>query len=401
MYSSFPDEILTCSIQQKIHEAKIKHIAAGKELCDLSMINPDIAPARILIDKLVEASVKTGSHRYSVSKGIKKLRMAFAEKYSKTFSVKVNPETHICITMGTKDALVNALAVVAGQSKNVLLPSPTYPAHLSAAEIAGLKPIFYDICRPEDQILSDIDSKIKSHGCKIIITNFPNNPTGIVVSQNFYSGLKSILQGSNVIVINDFVYGEMGFAAEAQPSLLSIFGEYEYLLETYSLSKAYSIPGWRIAAAIGNEKIIERLVRLKSHIDYGIFLPLQIAACSALQNSQIAADSSAKFKKRHKLLAGNLSKLKWEVLDSSAGAALWAKIPRCYLLQSGSSMNFCLELLQAKGILLTPGIVFGKEYDDFVRIALVASEEKLYEISKSIAQFQSVVENNLKSQNAA
>ena len=401
MYSSFSEEISNCSNQQKIQDAKIKHISIGKELVDLSMINPDTTPARILIDKLVEASVKSGSHRYSVSKGIKKLRNAFAEKYAKSFAVKLDPEKNICITMGTKDGLVNSLAVMANMSKAVLLPAPTYPAHLSAVELAGLKPVFYNICQPEKEILTEIDEKIKKNACKILITNFPNNPTGLVVSEDFYKGLKTILADSGVVVINDFVYAEMSFDAKPQTSLLSIFQDYDLLLETYSLSKAYSIPGWRIAAMMGNEKIIERLVRLKSHIDYGIFLPLQIAACSALQSPAIAAENSQKYKKRHKLLATSLKKLNWEVLDSDAGAALWAKLPENYITHFGSSMNFCLELLNSSGILLTPGIVFGKEFDSHVRIALVATEEKLYEVSKIISKFQNDFELAIKNQNAA
>ncbi len=401
MYSSFSSEIANCSNQQMLHEAKIKHIESGKELIDLSMINPDIAPARILIDKLVEASVKSGSHRYSVSKGIKKLRNAFAEKYSKTFEVKIDPEKNVCIAMGTKDALVNSLAVLNGYSKTVLLPSPTYAAHLSAVEIAGLEPVFYDICCSEDKILEGIANQIKKYSAKIIITNFPNNPTGIVVSSDFYSKLKNILRDSDVVVINDFVYAEMAFDFKPQSSLLSIFKDYDLLLESYSLSKAYSIPGWRIAAMIGNEKLIAKLVRLKSHIDYGIFLPLQTAACSALQTPSIATDTTLKYHKRHKLLASSLKKLNWEVYDSRAGAALWAKMPETSSLHFGSSMSFSMELLEQTGVLLTPGIIFGKEYDSFFRIALVVTEEKLYEVVKLISKFQEKIETNTKKQNAA
>ena len=282
MYNNFSEDLFSCSHQKSLHEIKIKHIAEGRDLVDLSMINPDMQPERILLDKLLEATVKNTNHRYSVSKGIKRLRAAFAHKYSTAFSVNLNHDKNICITMGSKDAIVNTMLVLSAEYKYALLPSPTYPALLSAVHLAGMQPVYYDICLSEDLILKEIEEKIKKVGKAVLVLNFPNNPSGKTVTADFYMGLKKILKGSDTVVLNDFVYGEMGFDGSRQTSLLSIFAEHPLLLESYSLSKAYSIPGWRVGAVMGNASFIEKLANLKSHMDYGVFLPLQIAACKTL-----------------------------------------------------------------------------------------------------------------------
>lgn len=413
------ENLLESSIQRVLFDIKVAHLASGRELCDLSMINPDIEPARILIDKLLEATVKSANHRYSVSKGIRKLRSAFQEKYEVAFGVSAvggvtDPDKNVCITMGTKDAIVNTLMVLdrgansekrsssdVNASEAVLLPAPTYPAHLSAVHIAGLKPIFYPICRTESEILSDIKEKLSAHACKAIILNFPNNPTGHTVSAEFYKQLKKIVQDRGVAVINDYVYGEMTYGTAAQPSLLSVFDADDLAVESYSLSKAYSIPGWRIGALVGNSKIVDRLSRLKSHIDYGIFLPLQIAACSALQNAEIPRLTAEKYNRRFKVLASGLSKLGWQVQTANAGAALWAKMPPSLCEQYGDALSFCKSLLNNNCILLTPGAVFGDEFSEHVRFALVASEEKLFQVTRVLAEIETSDQAQLKKQNAA
>lgn len=389
MFSTFSEDSFAQSGQEILAGLKTARIASGQELTDLSMINPDIPPARILIDKLLEASVKSSNHRYSVSKGIKRLRTGFAEKYESAFGVSIDPEKHVCVTMGSKDGIVNTLLAYFSGGANVLLPAPTYPAHLSAVRIAGLNPLYYNIGKTEDEILSDIQQQVNSNNVKAIILNFPNNPSGKSVSPDFYVNLAERLKGRDVLLLNDFVYGEMSYDGKAQPSLLSIMGKQTPVLESYSLSKAYSIPGWRVGAMLGSSELISKLSRIKSHIDYGIFLPLQIAACSALQSPQIAADTTEKYRKRFKMLSSNLRKLGWYVEEASAGAALWCRLPGEVLRDFGSTDSFCIELLKSKGILLSPGGVFGAGSEDCLRMALVCSEERLFNVTREISDFLS------------
>lgn len=371
-----------------LSECRRKRVQSGQELLDLSMINPDLAPARYMVDRLLEATMKLSNHRYAVSRGVKKLREAFAYKYKSRFGVKLDADTQISVAMGTKDALSNALLCMANTGDVVLLGGPSYPGHLSACRIAHLRHAFFEMSRDESQMLSSIEQALGKQSARprILLLNFPNNPTGISVSRSFYEKLLPLCRSRGVFVINDFVYGEMEFSTGPAPSLLSVPGFEDQAIETYSMSKAYCVPGWRVGAVAGSSELIRRFSRLKSHIDYGIFLPIQNAAAAALTTSEdLVSPVVEKYQHRARLLVQGLQRLGWEVSMPGAGATVWAKIPRA--MSPEGSLAFALRLLNETGIMLTPGIVFGTEFDEYVRCALVVGEERIHEVLARLDHF--------------
>jgi len=376
----------------EVNAVKLKMLQAGQELFDLSMINPDLMPPRFLVDKLLEASVKASNHRYAVSRGIRQLREAFAHLYREKFNVNCHAETQVCITMGSKEGLLSVLSCLAnspaqgGSSPKVLLGAPSYPAHFSAAKVSGLDCDFFTISDDEDLMLAEIQAKLKTLGPTILILNFPNNPTGICVSKGFYTKLFPIVNSGEVFVINDFVYGEMGFRDKTVSSMLSVEGFKEIAVETYSLSKAYSVPGWRVGGIVGCSEVVERVSKLKSHTDYGVFLPLQFAAAAALMSGEdLVKTTTQRYERRCQLMRRGLERCGWKVREPDAGASIWVKIPE-FLLGAGS-LDCSKRLLQETGILVLPGVVFGPEFDGYVRMAAVLAEERIHQALFRIEEF--------------
>ncbi|MBN8549923.1 MAG: aminotransferase class I/II-fold pyridoxal phosphate-dependent enzyme [Deltaproteobacteria bacterium] len=356
----------------------------GGEIFDVSMFNPDLAPQRVLLDKLVEASLKPQNHRYSVSRGIRRLRDAFAGKYQTRFGAALNPESEICVTMGTKDAVLDTLTCLASPGKRVLFGAPTYPAHLSAARLAGLSTSFFDISDDEDRMLASIAEKLRSEAIAALVLNFPNNPTGVRVGPSFYSKLAALVRGSGVFVLNDFVYGEMSFDGEAT-SLLAESSLREQSAEVYSLSKAYSVPGWRVAALCGSARLVHQVTRLKAHVDYGIFLPIQAAASFALSTKEdLVKPLAAQYNNRCSTLAGGLRRLGWTVANPRAGACVWAKAPEP--LAAGGSLRLAKELLSDAGVLAMPGLLFGERFDGYLRFAAVIPEERIRQALEQLSR---------------
>lgn len=363
----------------ELHALKLARLSQGQELFDVSMINPDLPPPRYILDKLSEATIKPDNHRYAVSRGVRKLREGFASKYERRFGVKLSSEEEICVTMGTKDAILHAAMCVTKPGDSVLLPKPVYPAHLSAIRIAELKPSFFELSGDEDQMFWNVSSRLQTGRYRLLILNFPNNPTGLTVSRSFYERLVEVAQASDCFVINDFVYGEMGFKSDAPASLLSVANRRENIAETYSLSKAYSVPGWRVGALLGSSTLAQKLARLKGHIDYGIFLPVQLAAAAGLSGKdELAAGIARQYMNRAGLLVTGLKRLGWEVTMPAAGASVWARMPEFF--REEGSRGFVRRLLTECGVMLMPGELFGEEYGGYARFALVQSETKLLKI---------------------
>lgn len=365
---------------------KRRLILTGADLLDLSMINPDIPPSRILIDKLSEYTLKPDQHKYAVSRGIRKLREAFQSKYSQTFDITLDEEREICALSGTKEGLYYILhSLVTTSSDVVLVATPTYPIYLSALNLIKAKPAFFNIDPDESVMLSRIDDALEESGAKILLLNFPNNPTGISVSPYFWEELAQITFRRGVTVINDFVYGEMGYDTR-MPSMLSARGINPLMVETYSLSKAYSVAGWRIGAVLGYENIVRDVARLKSHSDYGSFLPLQHAASFALtSDTDLVAGIVGQYSRRMSILCDGLKDLGWEVNPSSAGPFIWAKVPAQFDVATGGC--FVRRLLEYSHVIFTPGALYGSQYHQWVRIALVCSEEKLHQVLSRLYEF--------------
>ena len=371
----------------ELNRLKLTLISDGAEVIDLSMINPDLPPGRFLQDKLLEAAVRPENHRYAVSRGIKKLRAAFAVKYQQTFGVTLDPETEVCATLGSKDAITHLLHCIAPSRKAVLVGQPTYPAYLYALRTAGVSFGFFSISDDESAMLQEIEQELASGRYGLLLLNFPNNPSGTVVDRCFYNRLAQIAERYHVCVANDFVYGEMLFDEPAGCSLLGT----EYFrregVEIYSLSKAYNIPGWRVGAVLGSVRLVNLIVRLKSRLDYGIFLPLQTAAAAALSShDNLVGAVRRQYRERSLALIKGLRTLGFELAAPSAGCSLWARLPLAY--RSLGAEEFCRRLLQEERIVLLPGGIFGEGFKDYVRLALVSPVERLAVVFERLRSFQ-------------
>jgi alanine-synthesizing transaminase len=369
-----------------IHSRKKDKFDSHSSMIDLSMINPDIAPPRLLLDRLVEATLKSGNHRYAVARGVRKLREAFAYKYLQHFQVNLEPGTEICVTMGSKDAILQSLRLLAPVGSRVLLSSPSYSAHVSACHLAGLEPVFFALSRDEDLMLARLEQALQELRPRILLLNFPNNPTGIVVSQQFWVRVSQLLAEFRCVLINDFVYGELGYQGSQPVSALTAFEDKKNALEVYSLSKAYSIPGWRVAAMVGDRSVIGDLSKLKSQVDYGIFLPMQIAASCALQSPEDLTDGIRRsYEARALCLAQGLRRLGFDFSMPSAGACLWVKLPEVSWMRSASLEEdkgriFSERLFDTHGVQVLPGSVFGADFRNFLRFALVRPENDLQQV---------------------
>ena len=368
-----------------LNQMKLQRLESGDSLFDLSMINPDIEPPRYLIDRLVEASLKGFNHRYAVSRGVRKLREAFAHKYQAQFKVEVAADSEVCVVMGTKDALIHSFAAHLRPGDRVLMGAPTYPLYLSSAKLSNLTCTFFPISADEQAMLASIAVAIGDSSIRMIVLNFPNNPTGICVSKEFYRQLANLVVGKDILLFNDFCYGEMSFGQRTPVSLLSITELRAQAVECYSMSKAYSIPGWRVGALLGSRFLVQRFSRLKSHIDYGLPLPIQHAAAAGLTvNQDLVADTVGRYETRARALISGLKRIGWDVALPSGGVCVWAKIPEKF---SGlGSLDFAERLLRDFGVLVTPGFLYGDAFDEFIRFALVVSQEKIIEVIERIDQ---------------
>jgi len=376
-------EWLSTDLLAPLNELKLALLEEGRELLDLGMINPDLPPPRILMDKLLEASVKPANHRYAVSRGVRRLREAFALRYGARFGVALDPESEICVTMGTKDAISSTLRTFGHPGDTVLLGAPAYPAHVAAVRLAGMVPAFYPTAGNEAEVLAAVGEQVARSRPRILLLNYPANPTGRLASRRFIAGIGAIAREFDLLVVNDFVYGDLVHDRTAAASFLAEPGLSGRVLEVMSLSKAWSIPGWRIGALAGSSELVRPVSRFKSHHDYGVFLPLQLAAAAALSASPGEPGPLAGvYQARAGILCDGLARLGWEVVRPAAGASVWAKPPRGAV---GGSVQFARELLQTHGIMVMPGAVFGAQFDDCVRFALVAPEQTLRSVLERLA----------------
>jgi len=371
----------------KLYSQKRQALMDGVDFIDLSMVNPDLAPPRIIVDRLLEAINQHGSHRYSSSRGIRKLREAFAERYDRNFGVSLDAESQVCVTLGSKDGVLHALSAIMAIASSsvpvVLVGTPTYPAYKFIADYLGVSLATFDITRNEDEMLAEIDRLAQSINAPALLLNFPNNPTGITVTRGFYDGLAKIIKARSLYVVNDFTYGEMVFDGNPAISLLSDSTRdvADWVVESYSLSKAFNVPGWRVGGLLGSSKIVSEVARLKSRVDFGVFLPIQIAAVSALQtDSDVVEANTEVYQRRSRFLKEELSKLGWSVPDVKSGCCLWAESPEGLMFHH----NLTEDLLLA-GVAALPGAAFGNTFENFVRFALVAPESQLREVVNRIA----------------
>jgi alanine-synthesizing transaminase len=340
---------------------------------------------------LLESVTKPTNHRYAVSRGVRRLREGFAIKYADTFSIKLDPETQVCVCLGSKDATFHALRVLVQKGDSVVVATPSYPAHPSSVALAGARSVPWRLTAEPEQAAHSLSAVLQSSGARVVLLNIPSNPAGVVVTDAWWRAVGAVCAQFGATIINDFVYGEMCFSGVSAVSALRAADVGARCVEVYSLSKAYNVPGWRVGALVGDAEIVGAVSRLKSHSDYGLFLPLQYAAAVALTcTEEIVKPTVATYERRLKVLSTGIQKLGWDVAPPAAGACLWAKYPQELAAQAGEgasrSIAVARYLLATSGVVVTPGIVFGEEFDDCIRFAAVTTEERLRDVVRMLAQ---------------
>ena len=376
LVNNFPEYLFN-----EINNQKLQARKNGRDVIDLGYGNPDIPTHTKVVDKLIESAQNKKNHKYSVSKGIHGLRSAMRDKYMRVYDVDLHEDQNIVNTIGSKEGLTHLLMSVLDKGDNIVVPDPSYPIHHFAPLIAGGNPIKIKCLDPEEFLNSLIDV-LKTTDIKVVLISFPHNPTTITVTKDFYDKLVSLAQKYNFLIINDFAYSDVYFNEERPPSLLQSDKELGNSVELYSLTKGYSMAGWRVGFALGNKEAIQSLTKLKSYIDYGTFQPIQIASTVAINElDEYPLEVSEIYRERKNIVSNSLESLGFEVYKSNATMFVWAKIP--YTSQK-KSMDFSLAVLEKSNVALSPGLGFGSEGEGFIRIALVENKQRIRQAMKNI-----------------
>ncbi|MCX5816384.1 MAG: aminotransferase class I/II-fold pyridoxal phosphate-dependent enzyme [Proteobacteria bacterium] len=367
-------------VRDLLFEARRK----GEDIIDLGMGNPDMATPKYIVSKLVEAARNPKNHRYSVTKGIYKLRVAVASWYKRKYNVDIDPETEIVVTMGAKEGLGHLVLATISQGEVVFVPDPGYPIHMYSVVIAGgdLRTI---PLIPKEEFFDRLSIAVKTTWPqpKMLIISFPNNPTTEVIEIDFFEKIYEFAKEHNIMVVHDLAYADLVFDGYNAPSFLQIKGAKEVGVEFFSMSKSYNMPGWRVGFVVGNKKMISALGRIKSYFDYGVFQPIQIASIIALnEGDDDVTDIVEKYRRRRNVLCEGLTRYGWTVDKPKATMFVWAKIPEQFA--SMGSLEFSKLLLQEAKVATSPGIGFGEYGEGYIRFALVENEHRIRQAVKGI-----------------
>ncbi|MBW1971228.1 MAG: aminotransferase class I/II-fold pyridoxal phosphate-dependent enzyme [Deltaproteobacteria bacterium] len=367
-----------------INELTKKARRAGEDIIDLGMGNPDIPTPKPIVDKLIEASKNPKNYRYSVTKGIYKLREAICNWYKRHFGVELDPDNEAVVTIGSKQGLDLLSLSMITPGDVVFVPDPTYPIHTYSVVIAGgdVHSIpLYDL----DDFLDRLKKAIKRvwPRPKMIILSFPHNPTTKIADYNFFSEVIKLALEFDIMIIHDLAYADIVFDGYKSLSILEIPEAKKVSIEFFSMSKSYSMPGWRVGFAVGNKEIIRNLVRLKSYFDYGIFQPIQIASIIALNHGdEWAKDIAKTYEKRRDVLVDGFMRIGWQVEKPKATMFVWAKIPEPW--DKLGSLEFSKQLLEKAKVAVSPGLGFGELGEGFVRLSLVENEHRIRQAVRGI-----------------
>jgi alanine-synthesizing transaminase len=358
------------------NELKAKARAKGEDIIDFGMGNPDQPTPKHIIDKLVEVAQRTDTHRYSMSRGIPRLRRAITNWYKDRYDVVLDPETEAIVTLGSKEGLANLAQAIVGRGDTVLVPSPAYPIHPYGFVIAGanIRPV---PCGPEHDFFSELERAIKDTWPKpkALVLNYPSNPTSECVELEFFERAIKIAKEHKIWVIQDLAYADIVYDGYKAPSIFEVPGAKDIAVEFFSLSKSYNMPGWRVGFMVGNPTLVAALAKIKSYLDYGIFTPIQVAAIEALEGDQsCVAEIRDMYQQRRDVLCDGLQSIGWNVQPPKATMFVWAKIPEFY--RHMGSLEFCKELLKRAKVGVSPGIGFGDYGDEYVRICLIENEQR-------------------------
>lgn len=371
----------------EVNKIKAAHRAAGRDIIDLGMGNPDCAPPKHVIDKLCEVALDETAHGYSVSRGIPGLRKAQAAYYKRRFGVTLDPESEVITTIGSKEGLANLVEAITGPGDVIVTPNPCYPIHAYGPVICGASIRYMPMTEGAD-FFELLERAIKHQQPKpvAVIVNYPGNPTAEVVDLAFYTRLVEMCKSYGVYIISDLAYCEIYFDGNPPPSILQVPGAKDIAIEFTSMSKTYSMAGWRVGFAAGNKTLIHALTRIKSYLDYGTFTPIQAAAVTAINGPQDYIDEMrATYKERRDIIVKGLHSAGWMVQEPKASMFIWAKLPEQYA--ELGSFEFSKLLLDQAEVAVAPGIGFGEYGDGFVRIALVENKQRLRQAVRNIKAF--------------
>jgi alanine-synthesizing transaminase len=371
---------------QAVDALKMELRHKGEDIIDLGMGNPDIPTPKHIVDKLVEAAKKGRNHRYSASAGITKLRLAIAKWYKRRFRVELDPDKEVIATIGAKEGLSHLVLATVSPGDVVFAPNPTYPIHPYSVIIAGgdLRSIPVG---PDRDFFEDLATATKQTwpSPKMLIISYPHNPTTAVVDKVFFEKIVAFCRENGIIVIHDFAYADLVFDGYKPPSFLQVPGAKEIGVEMFTLSKSYSMPGWRVGFCVGNPEIVAALKRIKSYLDYGIFQPIQIASIIALNGPyDCVKEIVGIYCKRRDTLVDGLNRIGWPTVKPKGTMFVWAKIPEPYV--KIGSVEFSKMLIKKAKVAVSPGIGFGEYGDEYVRFALVENPHRIKQAIKGIKQ---------------
>ncbi|MGA3136754.1 MAG: alanine transaminase [Terracidiphilus sp.] len=358
----------------------------GEDIIDFGMGNPDGATPKHIVDKLVEAALKPATHRYSVSRGIPRLRRAITNWYKTRYDVDLDPETEAIVTIGSKEGIAHLCLAILDSRDTVLVPNPSYPIHIYGPVIAGAHVVSVPITDKE-QFLAQLEELIPRMvpRPKALIVNFPSNPTTECVELPFLARLVELAKQYGFHLIQDLAYADLAFDGYKPPSVLQVPGAKDIAVEFFTLSKSYNMPGWRVGFMVGNPVLVNALARLKSYYDYGTFTPIQVAAIQALEGPQECVQAICEnYRKRRDVLVEGLNKLGWPVALPRATMFVWAQIPLQY--RKLGSLEFSKLLLSEAKVAVSPGIGFGDYGDGHVRFSLIENEERTRQALRGIRQ---------------
>ena len=372
---------------EEVNRFKAKARAAGADIIDLGMGNPDLPTPQFVVDKLVETVARPRTHRYSASKGIAGLRRAQAAYYGRRFGVKLDPDRQVVATLGSKEGFANMAQAITAPGDVVLTPNPSYPIHAFGFLMAG--GVIRSVpAEPGPELFRALERAVLHSIPKPIamVLCYPSNPSALVATRDFYRDVVAFAKKHDIFILSDLAYSEIYFDGDPPPSVLEVPGAMDVAVEFTSMSKTFSMPGWRVGFAVGNERLLAALARVKSYLDYGAFTPIQVAATAALNTGDEAiAEIRDVYRRRRDALVDAFGRAGWHVPSPTASMFAWVPIPEPWREQG--SLAFSMKLLEEASVAVAPGIGFGENGDTHVRIALVENEHRIRQAARSIKRF--------------
>jgi alanine-synthesizing transaminase len=368
----------------EIDALKVSLRRAGHDVIDLGFGNPDVPSPDVAVAKLAEAARNPRNHRYSATRGLPRLRRAITDLYARRFGVDLDPETEACVTIGAKEGFSHLMWVLLGPGDTALVPSPSYPIHIWGPILAGAG-VHYVRLGPDQDFFSNLHAAWEQAWPRprVVVMSFPHNPTGTCVDLEFMTQMVGFARDHGVLLVHDFAYADLGFDGYEPPSVLQVPGARDVAVEIYSMTKSFSMAGWRVGFLLGNEEVVGALARLKSYLDYGTFQPIQIASIVAMNEAPDYPRSvNAIYRARRDALVDGLGRLGWAIEPPRGTMFVWAPLPEAYA--ELGSLEFAKLLVQEAHVAVSPGVGFGPGGEGFVRFALVENEQRIGQAIRGI-----------------